>query len=322
MAFPSPFQNTPRDPLPEGVAALPPCHANPPDQVWRSFDGVELPYLKVSPEGVPLRGLLIIVPGTDGVTGDYDSITQAVLALGFAVYGCENRTFRYGPGPEERKGDTRDWRPWVEDLLGFSSFVRAEHPGLPVFWHGHSFGGVLVLQAAAEAEAGGKVLPDGLIVHSPGFGMMFRKATFWRGLKFGLVAWLRVPWVRMTETGNMPMSDDPVWEARWKHSADRLRQGIKVRYFIQAANMAILARNSSSGLALPVLALWGGLDRMGLGGKESLRAEYDNYMRHELAGGKATLFFAPTGLHLLIEGSCKAAALEAISDWLTANTSA
>ena len=302
--------------LPAGVDPFPPCHTDPPERVWRSFDGVELPCIARLPESQAIRSVVLIVPGTDGVTSDYSSIIEELLAHGHAVYGCENRTFRYGPGPDHRRGDPSDWQTWVKDLHGFARFVRAQHPEVPMFWHGQSFGAVQVLQAAAECPATEK--PDGLIAHSPGFGLMFRKATFLRGLKYGIIAWLRVPWVRLIEIGNMPMTDDPLVDARWKHSSDRLRPGIKVRYFIKAADMGIAARNSSPHLKMPVLAMWGGKDRQGLGGNDKLRAEYDHYMRHELAGGKATLFFRKDGHHLLTEGSTKQEALTAIIHWLDA----
>ena len=266
------------------------------------------------PESQTARSVVLIVPGTDSVTGDYNSITEELLRHGHAVYGCENRTFRYGPGPDHRRGNPSDWPTWVKDLQGFARFVKTQHPGVPMFWHGQSFGAVQVLQTAAEAT--GDDVPDGLIIHSPGFGLMFRKATFLRGMKFGIFAWLRVPWVRLIELGNMPMTDDPVVDGRWKHSEDRLRQGIKVRYFIKAADMGIAARNSSPKLKMPVLAMWGGRDRQGLGGNEKLRAEYDHYMRHELAGGRATLFYREAGVHLLTEGSTQQEALDAITSWL------
>lgn len=313
------FSNQPRCQLPAGVLPLPRCHGTSPYLLWRSDDGIELPYIKELPGKHPPRAVVLHVPGTDTVTGDFASVTSELVNSGFAVYGCENRTFRYGPGEDSSKGDAVAWEPWTRDLRGFSRFVRGLHPGVPIFWHGHSFGGVQVLQTAAMSAP--DEAPDGLIVHSPAFGMMFKKATFWRGLRFGIIAWLRVPWTRLMETSNLPMSDDPVWDCRWKHSEDRLRQGIKVRFFIHAANMAIQARNSSPHLTLPVLAMWGGRDRMGLGGKETLRAEYDHYMRHELAGGTAALFYCERGHHLLTEGSTKADAIATIVSWLNSQTS-
>ena len=316
MSIASLLRNQSCCPLPPGVAPFPRCHDDPPKHVWRSFDDAELPYTVRLPESQSVRSVVLIVPGTDSVTGDYNSITEELLRHGHAVYGCESRTFRYGPGPDHRRGNPSDWPTWVKDLQGFARFVKTQHPGVSMFWHGQSFGAVQVLQTAAEAT--GDDVPDGLIIHSPGFGLMFRKATFLRGLKFGIFAWLRVPWVRLIELGNMPMTDDPVVDGRWKHSEDRLRQGIKVRYFIKAADMGIAARNSSPKLTMPVLAMWGGRDRQGLGGNEKLRAEYDHYMRHELAGGKATLFYREAGVHLLTEGSTQQEALDAISSWLEA----
>lgn len=84
--------------------------------------------------------------------------------------------------------------------------------------------------------------------------------------------------------------------------------------------MGIVARQASRTLALPVLAMWGGADRLTLRGDESKRKEYDCYMRHELADGRAEYFYRADGGHLLTEGSTREAALRAISRWLDAQT--
>ncbi len=312
------FSNKPVSQLSPGDHALPKCHETPPKHTSESWDGVKLPYMVALPETKP-KAIMLIVPGTDCVTGDFSSLTIALVAQGYAVYGCENRTFSYGPEPESKKGNPRDWHPWVKDLQGFSRFVKTLHPGLPIFWQGHSFGGVQILQTAAECT--GEDVPDGLVVHSPGFGLMFKKATFLRGLSYGIISWLRLPWLRLMDTCDMPLSTDPEWDCRWQHSEDRLPHGFKVRYLINAANMGIAARNSSPKLTMPVLALWGGKDRMGLGGNDKLRAEYDHYMRHELASGHATQFYCGDGGHLLTEGATKQAALDEIIRWLAAHVS-
>lgn len=295
---------------PEG--ALPKCQTTPPAHEWTSYDGLKLPYLEALPKSGKAKAVVILVSGTDGVTGDYASITTELTKSGYAVYGSENRSFVYGP--KTNRANPRDWHPWLKDLQRFTRLVRSKQPGLKVFWHGHSFGGVEVLETAAQSR--GVFAPDGLIVHSPGFALMHEKKEFWHGVGYGSIAWLRVPHIRLMEKGNMPMTDNPEFDCRWKHSEDRVREGIKVRFFIQAANMGIRARNSSPKLTLPVLAMWGGQDRLGLGGNDGERPAYDHYMRHELAGGKATQFYREEGQHLLTEGKTKQEALAAIVGWL------
>ena len=70
-----------------------------------------------------------------------------------------------------------------------------------------------------------------------------------------------------------------------------MREGIKVGFFIQATHMGVAIRESSCHLTLPVLAMWGGNDRVALGGDEKLRGDYDRFMKSKLAGGHATHFY-------------------------------
>ena len=100
------FNNTPGSQLPPGVDALPKCHTTPPERTWQSFDGTALPFTVALPQ-TPPKAIVIIVPGTDCVTGDFSSITDALVTKGYAVYGCENRTFSYGPGGDLQKGNPR-----------------------------------------------------------------------------------------------------------------------------------------------------------------------------------------------------------------------
>ncbi|MEO6741632.1 MAG: alpha/beta hydrolase [Chthoniobacteraceae bacterium] len=294
---------------------FPKCQTNPPAHKWPAMGGVMLPYMLALPAGKP-RGVVLLVPGWDSVTGDYAPITRELVRHGYAVYGSENRTFAYGP--PDMQGTARDWHPWVEDVKAFSRFVKARHPGVPVFWHGHSFGAVEVLQAAAEAS--GSAAPAGIIVHSPGFALMPERKNFLRGVLYGSVAWATFPQVSQAEKKSLLPTLDELWNCRWLHSDDRLRQGYKVRFLITSTDMGIAARPTSRTLTLPVLAMRGGKDRLAINGDESQRSEYDGYMTHELAGGRAEQFYRAEGGHMLHEGSTQRAALRAITCWLDAHS--
>ena len=307
--------NQPKCKLPAGVKPFPKCQTNPLAHQWRATGGVMLPFMSALPPGKP-RGVVLLVPGWDSVTGDYEPITRDLVRHGYAVYGSENRTFAYGP--PNMQGTARDWHPWVEDVKAFSRFVQARHPSVPVFWHGHSFGAVEVLEAAAEVSGGNA--PAGIIVHSPGFALMPERKSFLRGMLYGSIAWMTFPQVSQAEKKNLLPTTDCLWNCRWLHSEDRLRQGYKVRFLITAADMGIAARRTSRTLALPVLAMRGGKDRLAINGNESQRAEYDSYMTRDLAGGRAAQFYSEQGGHMLTEGGTRQAALRAITRWLDART--
>jgi len=265
--------------------------------------------------GVP-KAVVITVPGWDSVVADYVSLTRELVSQGYAVYGFENRSFVYGP--KESRGRPHGWEPWVRDLRAFSRWVRSLHPGLPVVWHGSSFGAVEAIAATAGAET--MDAPDGIIVHCPGFAFMFEKASLLRSLLYGSIQWLQIPHIAMMDRLRVPISTDAEWHLRWMHSEDRLREGYLVRFLICAANMGIRARQAARTMRLPVLAMWGGADRLCLGGKASLKGAYDRFMRDELAPGYNTPCYWPEGGHLLIEGSTKDAAVQCVLEWMEKRT--
>jgi acylglycerol lipase len=314
--------NVPKCTLKDGFKPFPKCQTTPPERTWPGFDGkTPQPYSAALPKSGKPKAVVIIVPGWDTVTGDYASLTQELVRHGYAVYGSENRSFIYGP--PVLQGSACDWHPWVEDVKAFSRFVKAKHPGVPVFWHGQSFGAVQVLQATAEAK--GAEAPAGIIVHSPAFAMMPPSKSLFRDLGYGSIAWVTIPHLSLMEKMGLGLTTDETWNCRWLRSDDRLRKGYKVRFLIQSADMGIEARQNSRKLTLPVLAMWGGRDRLTLKGDESRRAEYNGYMACELANGHSTQFYRPEGGHMLTEGdkpdvSTKKAAITAIVNWLGANS--
>lgn len=309
--------NTPRIQLPSGAAAFPKCHSSPPTHVWTSFDGTTLPYLRAMPSSSHVKAVVMHITGVDGVTGDLATLTRSLTQAGYAVYGSENRSFAYGPAA--LRGDAHEWRPWIEDIRGFMRLVRREQPGRRIFWHAHSFGAVQALYAADTFTAAD--MPDGLIIHSPGLALMPQEKKRLRGLTAASLGWMRIPQLRFIDAEKAPISSDPLFDARWAHSEDRVRDGIKVRFFIQATKLGQLARQAAPRLKMPVLALWGGADVVALGGKKTLHYEYEHFMRQELAAGHATPFYRADGRHLLTEGHTRDDALQAIRRWLAAHTS-
>ncbi|MBL9113376.1 MAG: alpha/beta hydrolase [Verrucomicrobiaceae bacterium] len=291
--------------------AFPKCHTEPPAHVWPTPDGFTLPFIKSLPDALPPKGVLLTFPGLDGVTGDYASITNELPKHGYAVYGTENRTSVYGALGSQ--GDERNWVNWINDLRGFHQYVSKIHPGVPVFWHGHSFGAVTAM--AALKDAPGDAMPAGLIVHSPGYSMM--DISSWAGIVFGKVfGAARWPHLRYMDWKGMMMTTDEGFDRRWKHSEDRVKAGIKIRCLVEAIKMGEQARKVAGGLTMPVLAIWGGKDLVAINGFEKQRDEYNAFIRSELASGRATQFFAEASAHVVTEDVDRDQALAATVGWL------
>lgn len=292
---------------------MPRCHATPPEKIWTSFDGTRFPYAANLPaDGAKPRAIVILVPGWDAVTSDYVFLIDHLVRSGYAVYGSENRTQVYDP-VRSRHGNPEDWRDWVRDLQAFTQLVERKHPGVPVFYHGHGFGAIVAMQAAAESRAAGS--PRGIIAHSPGFPLMSADGKAFSSLLMRSVAWVRLPHVMLFDlTGRLPTADD-VFNARWLHSPDRLPEGYKVRFLIMAARLGHEARLSSRHLELPVLALEGARDPV-VARNDRERCAYHAYLDDELAGGRATLKRYANGSHTVIVGETREQALDDITTWL------
>lgn len=301
--------NTPTCSLPPGVQPFAKCHATQPALEWTSCDGTKLPYIEARPKSGKPKAVVILVTGLDGVTGDYASITHELTNHGYAVYGYENRSTVYGP--EKEQGNPRNWRPWVADFRGFNKKVRTLQPGLPVFWHGHSFGAVTVLAALHELPKA--EMPKGLILHSPGYALM-QKSNLFEAALGRCLGWMRLPHITIMELGGLQITEDKVWDCQWKGSADRVHAGIAIRFITHARKMGRDADAQARSLPVPTLALWGRADKLapGIGSN----AKYLRFMSSTISGASLTRKEFEKGGHLLTEGVTKAEALAAITTWM------
>jgi acylglycerol lipase len=101
------------------------------------------------PSGKP-RGVVIISHGFNSHGGQYFWVAEQFLAAGLAVYALDHR----GRG---KSGGERfyveKFADYVDDLATFIQFAKSQEPGLPAFLLGHSAGGVVSCQYAAQHQA-------------------------------------------------------------------------------------------------------------------------------------------------------------------------
>ena len=306
--------NEPKCQLPPGVTPLPPCHsAN--DPTWRSFDGTPFPYVEKKPAHGEGKAVVILVPGWDAVTGDYEHLTETLADHGYIVCGSEIRAQRYDP-VVSRRGSAVPWHDWVRDLLAFSAWVRKRYPDKTIFYHGHSFGAVIVAETVAEEERAGKP-PQvrGAILQSPAFPMMDRDP---HGLEVTLghsLGFVRIAQVTLAENSHVGPVGEAVDNCRWFHSTDRVHRGYSLAFLIETVNLGHAARVSSRTLRMPVLAMEGQEDRVVTHSPAEVK-EYHEYLTHELCGGHATVKVYPNGYHLITEGKSRKVAERDILSWL------
>ncbi len=298
-------------PLPPGVRPLAASHADR-GPTWTAGDGRTFPVTIWKNRGVRPKAAVVVIPGWDAALGDYANIGGALAKEGMAVYGMELRWQRWDPVVPER-GDPADWHRWVTDAREFIEWVRRREPRLPVIVHGHSFGSMVAMQAAAEMPPSEEPLA-GLIVHSPGFPFMQRQPSWLVGSLHALTA-VRLPHLWIMKKRGVRLSDDRLWNCRWMNSDDRLMEGYKGRYLLEAYALGQEVRKSSRTLDLPILALAGDRDTL-VAPDGPQMAAYLAYLQRELAGGNAESKIIHGQFHVLNQGSSQNAVLNAIRRWV------
>lgn len=116
------------------------------------------------PEGVALRGVVLVVHGLGEHAGRYDPIARRLNRWGFAVRGYD----QYGHGESDGvRGALPSSARLLDDLTDVIESTRARmEPGLPLLLFGHSMGGLV-----AACQVALRKLPavDGLVLSSPAF---------------------------------------------------------------------------------------------------------------------------------------------------------
>lgn len=162
----------------------------PAPEILRAADGGHFTLTRVPPEGAA-RGAVVYLPGMFSARGFWRSdrgigLAAYLAADGFAGYIVERRELGAAPRPAGA-------RPGLEehvrhDLPMVQALVAGERPG-PVFWMGHSFGGVMAARAAATTLDASAVA--GLVLFATQFevgksALDFPASLLTRGLARGL----------------------------------------------------------------------------------------------------------------------------------------
>src|SRR5688572_28409582 len=113
------------------------------------------------PDGVALRGVVVLVHGLGEHAGRYDHVARRLNSWGFAVRGYD----QYGHGESDGvRGALPTETRLVDDLADVIDSTRTRmESGTPLILMGHSMGGLV----AANLMALGQVRVDALVLSSP-----------------------------------------------------------------------------------------------------------------------------------------------------------
>ncbi|MBW8444230.1 MAG: alpha/beta hydrolase [Arenimonas sp.] len=114
--------------------------------------GAELSYHH-QPATMPARGIVVICHGLAEHSRRYRRFAEALSAAGYHVFAHDHR----GHGettaidaPPGRFARREGWRLVIADTLALRDFAAGQYPGLPVILFGHSMGGLVALNTAAD----------------------------------------------------------------------------------------------------------------------------------------------------------------------------
>jgi acylglycerol lipase len=187
------------------------------DRTFEASDGYPL-HVAVWPASQPLKGQVVVLHGVQSHSGWYHSLGRTLAGAGYQVSFPDRR----GSGPNLRdRGHASTGGRLVRDIVEWLKATRDEHPSVPITLAGISWGGKLVLIAAARHPN----LVDGIALICPG---LLPRVGVSRREK------LQIAWAMLTNRRKLfpiPLSDpalftaDPAAQAFIAADPHSLRQG-------------------------------------------------------------------------------------------------
>ena len=285
---------------------LPPtCTQHP----WTTPDGATFSYSRWEAAAGP-RAVLVAIHGLSGAALDYEPLGRHLTPLGFSTYAPELR----GQGNDplvSRRGDLDRIETWFVDLRAFFAIVRAQHPGLPVFYYGESMGAALLTRFLAQAGPGDR--PAALVLASPVVALQ-QRPPFWLDAVFRTLLLVRPrfrvdlrPLAKRDKAPRLVTRDEA--HRAWFASAPHKLDVFTVRFFKCLQDLIGGCFEAATRLNLPVLVLY---------------ARHDVFIREDLVeaffarlpGPDKELTLYPESYHLLLHDHDRADVLERVAAWL------
>ncbi len=129
----------------------------------KSPDGPEIFVYKWAPDaGVALKAIVQIAHGAAEHAARYERLGRFLAEAGYVVYASDHRGHGKTAGSLEKAGIAGPdaWNGMLRDMHQLSEVARAENPGLPFFFFGHSMGSLIAQQYIQNwgAELKGAIL--------------------------------------------------------------------------------------------------------------------------------------------------------------------
>jgi alpha-beta hydrolase superfamily lysophospholipase len=112
---------------------------------FKDHDGIDIFTYKWAPDSGEVKACIQISHGLGEHAARYTGFAECFTGNGFVCYANDHRGHGRTAGVESRRGilGPGGWDSVVKDLKQLTDLIRNEHPGVPVFLVGHSWGAYL-----------------------------------------------------------------------------------------------------------------------------------------------------------------------------------
>lgn len=204
------------------------------------------------PEGEP-RSAVVLVHGIGEHSGRYLNVVTGLVPRGHAVYGFDHRGHGRSPG---QRGHVGSWAEYRDDVEAFVRLVRGQEPGRPVFLFAHSMGALIALD---YLPAGQQLLTGAVISGAPIAPVGVAKPVLVILAKILSRVW--PTFVLRTQLDVEAISRDPE-VVRAYRTDPFIHKVASARWGAEGIDVVRRVRGNASQIALPVLFIHGGADRL------------------------------------------------------------
>lgn len=212
------------------------------------------------------KAIVLLAHGTAVHSGFYDPWAKELNGRGYAVFGIDLRGWGQSQG-YGRRGSVGQIDEYVEDLEIARREIRRRFPGKPVYLHGESLGGAVVLMA----HISGRVASDGLVLNAPAvqlnpgkfLGVPNRFAGFglWTAAQ-GAKKLPQAPLLPMWKSFTWTIAKDPAVKDRFWNDPNTTRNALPGSFLVAMQDVTQRLQQNVNNVRVPFLVLHGTRDAL------------------------------------------------------------
>lgn len=266
-----------------------------------TYDGLNLSTRYWIPEHSTVSSLLIIVHGIGEHIARYHHLAECLTQQGVVIAGYDMRGHGLSEGP---RAYVRRWSDYISDLNVLVNDTLKNWQDLPVFYLGHSLGGLILTDFLIKYEP--KV--TGVILSSPALKVSEDLSPVLQKLAPVLSA--LVPKLKTVPLDTQHISRDPLVVQRYENDPLIYHDGVRARTGGEVLKATKQLQSRISRFRYPVLLMHGTADQ--LTDPEGSRAFY-----HTISSEDKALDLLEGWYHELINEPGKDEVLKRISSWIS-----